>query len=121
MLDAGIDAKMIKYIEWRGPSPCGSIVSGSSTALCGAAIGGHSSTVRILLNQGCHIRRFNRDAFECAASVEHFDILKIFFESGQDVIPSIHRTFCSAAHAGNTKLTEFLIDHGFNIDLYLTR
>lgn len=131
MLDAGIDAKLVKYRDCSSTPPCGSVVVGTNTAICGAAVGGHCNTVRILLDQGCRLGRFNasRDVFDCAATAEQFDVMDILLKSGHNVFspsgsssyresPSMHTAFCSAVQNGQLNVIKFLMDRGFNIDSY---
>lgn len=113
MLYAGIDPNNIRF-------------DSDGTSMSAAVVGGHCSTIAILLERGCLVRKFAKDAFSYAAKVGKIEVLEmmlgkdlgLFEPPSRSDTPSVHLAFFAAAEAGRIEVTEFLLHRGFDIDSF---
>ncbi|XP_055588934.1 26S proteasome non-ATPase regulatory subunit 10-like [Uranotaenia lowii] len=88
-----------------------------------AALGGHLSTVRLLVGQGAVINHRNlqgHSALQYACSKGHFEIAKFLLDEGADVNVTDNRhdtALHRVASQGRTEILKYLLEHSAKADV----
>ena len=99
------------------------VKSDGATALLVAAVAGHASVVKLLLEQGAEVDRVGLQgatALHLAAAMGHLDVMEVLMEAGADL--NARHKFASstplhfAAEMGQSKAVRLLCSRGANVE-----
>jgi serine/threonine protein kinase/ankyrin repeat protein len=101
-----------------------SIVSGMGPPLIIAAYGGHTDTVKVLLDQGANVNAKGNNDYDLTALIaavggHHIDTMRLLLERGADVNAMGHNgrtALWLAAKKGYSDIIELLLDAGANVN-----